>query len=496
MLTPEDQSELLRLHQQHIPIRAIARRLSRDPATIRRALGRPPRPPSPSKLAPYQALAQAMFEQGLRSPRILRELRPRGYTGSTTILKDFLQTLGPRRPEPRPFRRFETRPGEEAQSDWSPYRVVIATRETIVHAFAMILCFCRRLFVTFCRDERLPTLLWAHLQAFRYHQGLCHRIAYDNQTAITLGRLRGKPQWNPTFLDFARHYGFEPSVGRPGHKERRGKVERPFHYLEHDFLRGRAFASWDDLNAQCRQWLDTVANVRVHGTTRRRIDEAYAEEQPCLITLPAVAFPAERRETRTVQKDGYIPIDGSYYPVPDHLAEEHAVSVRIDPLHVTILNPSGEGAATYRVAEPPARLPAASPPPGHAPTAPSRPAQEAAFLARFPHAADFLEGLQRRMSTLTPIHLRALDRLAALYGVDAVSHALARAATYRNFNARAVERILARAHPTVVPEPATPPRAPRPEALGALDDIDAGSPQDYTLDSMPPTPRGDPPHDA
>ena len=100
--------------------------------------------------------------------------------------------------------------------------MLIAQRETIVHAFSLILCFCRRLFVAFFRDERLPTLLWAHQEAFRYHGGLCRRIACDNQTAITLGRVGGKPRWHPTVLAFAQHYGFEPSVGRPGHKERRG----------------------------------------------------------------------------------------------------------------------------------------------------------------------------------------------------------------------------------------------------------------------------------
>ena len=230
MLTPEEQDELQRLMHEHIPIRAMARRLNRDVKTIRRALGRAPRPPAPapSKLAPYHALITARVQQGLRAPRILREIRERGYTGGATILKDLLRTLRPPRPSaPRVFHRFETPPAEEAQSDWSPYRVAIATRETLVHAFSLILCYSRRLFVAFFRDERLPTLLWAHQQAFRYHQGLCRRIAYDNQTAITLGRVGGKPRWHPTFLDFARHYGFEPSVGRPGHKERRGKVERP-----------------------------------------------------------------------------------------------------------------------------------------------------------------------------------------------------------------------------------------------------------------------------
>jgi len=497
MLTPEEHAELQRLLHEQIPLRAIARRLNRDPKTIRRALGRSrsSRPPEPSKLAPYHALITERVQQGLRSPRILREIRERGYTGGPTILKAFLQTLGPYQPPPpRAFLRFETQPGEEAQSDWSPYRVLIAQRETIVHAFSLILCFCRRLFVAFFRDERLPTLLWAHQEAFRYHQGLCRRIAYDNQTAITLGRVGGKPRWHPTFLDFAAHYGFEPSVGRPGHKERRGKVERPFHYLEHDFLAGRVFASWDDLNNQCRHWLDTVANVRVHGTTRRRIDEAFAEEQPCLIALPPLRYPAAREETRTLQKDGYIPVDGSYYPVPASLADQGPVSVRIDPAHVQILDAAGTVVASHRVPEAPTRLPAPAPPPGAPRAARSRPVQEAAFLARFPDARAFLEGLTHRMSTLTPIHLRAIDQLVALYGTEAVQHALARAAAYRNFNARAVERILQRAHPTIVPEPALGALSPRPEAFGALDDTDPGSPQDYTLDSMRPTGGDD--HDA
>ena len=61
-------------------------------------------------------------------------------------------------------------------------------------------------------------------------------------------------------------------------------------------------------------------------------------------------------------------------------------------------------------------------------------------------------------------------------------------------DARAIERILQRDYPAVVPEPALGALSPRPEALGALDDTDPGSPHDYTLDSMPPTGGLD--HDA
>jgi transposase len=487
MLTPDEQHELQRLLHERIPLRAIARRLGRDVKTIRRAVGRPAPPPAPSKLAPFHDLIREWFTLRLRAPRILRELRARGYTGGATILKDFLRTLAPARPPtPRTFRRFETRPGEEAQADWSPYRVTIASRETVIHAFSLILCYSRRLFLAVFRDERLPTLLWAHREAFRYHQGLCRRIGYDNQTTVTLGRVAGQPRWHPTFLAFAHHSGFEPYVIRPRHKERQGKVERPFRYFEEDFLRARTFASWDELRAQLQDWLDTVANVRVHGTTRRRVDEAYAEEQPCLIALPAVPYPAAREETRTVQKEGAIPVDGSYYPTPGQRPGP-PVRVRIDPVHVEIYAAAGTPIATYAVPDQPTRLPSPAPLPGHASPTVSRPVQQARFLARFPDADAFLDGLAQRMTTLTPIHLHTLERLAALYGDAALRDALARATAYRNFNARAVERILQRAHPTVVAELAVLPRVPRPEALGVLDDIDSGSPQDYTLDSRAPT---------
>jgi transposase len=489
MLTPEEKAEIRRLHDLGQRPKAIARRIGRDPKTVRSHLDLPgptPHPQAPSKLEPFHDLVRTLAQQNLRSPRILREIRSRGYTGGKSILKAFLKTLAPPKLPRQPFRRFETAPAVEAQSDWSPYRVLIAGILTVVHAFAMVLCHSRRLFVSFYRNERLPTLLRAHQEAFGYLGGICRRILYDNQTAITLGRVAGKPRWHATFLDFAHAYGFEPRVGRPGHKERRGKVERPFWYLEEDFLRGRTFASWDDLDRQVREWLDTVANVRLHGTTRRRVDEAYAEEKPCLIALPAVAFPAERLETRKVQKDGYVPIDGSFYPVPAALVGQ-IVRVRIFPDRVEILDGAAAIAAAHRIPDRPMRLPVAMPLPFPTAESVSRSVLAARFLARFPESAGFLDGLQQRMATLTPIHLHALARLSSLYGDDAVRGAIARAGEYRNFNANAVERILQQTHPTVVPEPVIDPLALHPEAMAALDDVDSGSPADYTLDGQPPT---------
>jgi transposase len=484
-MDPQELDEIRELAKR-LSIRAIAKRLGRDVKTIRDALDRPPRKPSPSKLEPFKEFVREQASKGLLGPRILRELRERGYAGGRTILGEYLASIRPATKSDEPVRRFETKKAEEAQIDWSPYRLSIGGVQRVAHCFSMVLCYSRRMFIRFYRDERLPTLLHAHVEAFAYHGGLCERLVYDNMTQVTLGRLGGKPLWHPHFLAFAKHCGFEPFAHRVGHKERSGKVERPFWYIETDFLKAASFTSWDDLNAKAGEWLETVANVRIHSTTKRQVNEAHADEKPLLIALPPVAFGTDRREVRKVAVDGTVCVDGSFYPVPGRLVGQH-VSVRVYPTRVEILDASGAAVASHAVPDQPMRLvvPGERPHPSQPPV--SRPALEAAFLARFPGTTEFLDGLKRKMNALTPIHLRQMEKLAAIYGEAHVRAAIDRAASFRNHSALAVTRILEKAHPDVVPEAPIEPITGDPAALGALDDIDSGSPQDYDFDSREAT---------
>lgn len=477
MLSPEELQEVLRLHQEGMAIRAIARRLGLNVKTVRKALKRPRRNPTPSKLDRFRDHVREKVQKDLSVSRILREIRELGYTGSRTILSEYIRGVrGPRKVSRKVFRRFETRPAKEAQCDWSPYRIKIAGVETVIHCFSMVLAFSRRMFVAFYRDERLPTLLFAHVEAFSYFSGCTARIQYDNQTAVSLGRIGGENLWNRTFKEFADYYGFKPRTIRPKHKERQGKVERPFSYIESDLLRGNEFASWDDLAARTRHWLDTIANVRKHKTTGRLVHEAFREEQPLLIRLPETPYPTDRREMRKVQKDGYLQIDGTFYPAPAHLVGQY-VTVRIYPTRVEILDAAGLAAATHKVPDRQMRLPADWGPPVESEGAVSWSAMETRFLAWFPQAADFLGGLRRRMTTLTPIHLRQIDRLTSIFGQARVALAIERAQHYRNFNAMAVARILEQAHPNVVPEPEV--GSVNPAAMGALDDVESGTLENY-----------------
>jgi transposase len=485
-MDPEELKEIKELyHRERWKIRAIARKLGRDPKTIRQALDLTHQEQLPPKLESFKPFIQTCVAQKLKAPRILREIREKGYTGGMTILKEYLREIrGTQKKSTIVFQRFETKMAEEGQMDWSPYRILIGSVETVVHCFSLILCYSRRLWIGFFRNEKLPSLLYAHVEALIYHRGSPERLVYDNQTTVTLGRVARKPLWHPTFLVFAKHYGFKPFACRVRHKERKGKVERPFGWIEDDFLRGTVFHSLEDLNQKVRVWLDTVANVRKHSTTGRLVDAMYAEEQPFLIALPSVPFHAERREVRKVQKDGYVPVDGSFYPTP--LKPGHQATILIYPNRVEILDAAGTVVAAYPAADRPTRI-AAPWQSSHPREATTLTALETGFLGRFPRFSDFLEGLKRRMNALTPIHLRRIEGLVGIYGEASVAVAIERALSYRNFSALALARILERAHPNVIPEPPVDYLTANPEVLGALDEIDSGSPEDLTLDSKPPT---------
>jgi hypothetical protein len=395
----------------------------------------------------------------------------------------FLRAIRGPRPAKKVFRRYETEPGAEAQVDWSPYRVPIGGCDTRVHAFSMVLGFSRMLFVRFYRDERLPSLLDGHVSAFTAFAGVCRRILYDNMTTVTLGRIRGEPHWHPLFLEFARHHGFTPRACRFRDPNRKGKVERPFFYLETDFLKAAAFASWDELNARVRRWLDEVSNRRMHSTIREVPVERFEREKQALIALPSTPFPTERTEVRKVAVDGTVQLDGSIYPVGEARLVGQYVRLRVYPDRVEVVDGAGRTVAAHRVPDRPMRLPVPEAM-TRAPDPPARSVLEARFAARFSGHEAFLEGLQRRMKSLAWVHLRRLEALADLYGDAAAGAALARAEEYGNFNATAVERILERAHPDVIADP--PGAAPQvpPQTLGALDDVETGSPAEYPYDSM------------
>jgi transposase len=322
---------ILELHRQGLSITAIARRTGRDPKTIRKYVERGVEVPAygprsagrPSKLAPFRNFLQEKITAfpDLSAVRLTREIRAMGYSGAYTAVKRYLSAIRPKN-GPKPFEvRFETPPGVQAQVDFARFVVEFSDdpgSRRIVWLFSLVLGHSRFLFARYVMHQDLQTLLRCHMQAFEAIGGVPIEILYDRmKTAVTGEDEQGHIIYNRSLLALAHHYRFQPRACRPYRAKTKGKVERPFSYIRQDFFLGRTFRNLDDLNAQLVEWLDGVANVRVHGTTQRVIAEAYAAEKPELQALPAHRFEAVLKLERRVSHDGFVAIGGNFYSVPD-----------------------------------------------------------------------------------------------------------------------------------------------------------------------------------
>ena len=181
-----------------------------------------------------------------------------------------------------------------------------------------MLGYSRLIWARFVVHQDLQTVLRCHIAAFEAMGGVPREILYDRMKTAVIGEdAEGGIVYNRALVDSARHYGFQPKACRPYRAKTKGKVERPFRYIREDFFLARSFRNLDDLNAQLRHWLDTVANPRVHATTERVVNEAFAEEKPQLQPLPLVPFRAVLKLERRVSPDGMVSVGGNLYSVPD-----------------------------------------------------------------------------------------------------------------------------------------------------------------------------------
>lgn len=320
---------ILELHRQGLSPTAIARQLGIDRKTVRKYIARGleppvygPRHPRPRVTDPFlDYLRQRLVAYpGLTAVRLWRELGERGFTGGYTAVKRAVQGLRPDRP--RTFEaRFETLPGEQAQVDLARFEVAFTDEpdsKSIVWLFSMVLGYSRLIWARFVLHQDLQSVLRCHVAAFEAIGGAPGEILYDRmRTAVTGEDPDGLVVYNRGLLDLARHYGFQPRACRPYRAKTKGKVERPFRYIREDFFLARSFRDLEDLNRQLRHWLDTVANPRVHATTKRVVNEAFAEERSALRTLPAAPYRAVLKLERRVSHEGMVNVGGNAYSVPD-----------------------------------------------------------------------------------------------------------------------------------------------------------------------------------
>ena len=250
--------------------------------------------------------------------------RKHRYKGSYSSVRRFARKV--RGPASKATMCLVYEPGEAVQVDFGsgpklPDPVTGELRSTWI--FVMTLCWSRHQYARIVWDQKTPTWLACHQQAFRFMGGVPRRVVLDNASCAITRACRREPEVQRSYYELAEGYGFQLQVCPPRRPELKGRVESGVKYVKRSFLPGRELRSLEDANRQLKAWVLEEAGQRVHGTTRERPLERFAElQQEMLGALPErPCEPAEWKKLK-LARDGHLRFEEAYYSAPwTHIGE-------------------------------------------------------------------------------------------------------------------------------------------------------------------------------
>ncbi len=443
--------DVSRLHARGTSIRGIARALAISRPTVRRILDqleerratgddlvpkKPARAPRPSKLDPYRDVITELIQRypDIKATRLYEELQVRGFDGKYTIVRTHLAALRPRR-TPRAYNVVETAPGKQAQNDWSPYKL---ENKTPVYGFSSILSFSRFQYLRFCDNMRQETVFRQMRRAFVHHGGLADEYVFDSMPGIVDRWEMGVPILNLRAVDFAAYYGIALHIAPRADGPYKGKVERPFRFVDESLFNGRTFHTLAQLNETGEHWLENRCNSRKHGRTGRRPVDALADEP--LRPLPTHPYDDRELAHRVVDSYAYVRFDGNFYRAGATYVGTW-VYLRASEHEVTIIGDSVEILARHERGPRNSRL--YIPPPQKLTRPRRRPVGEllACFETWGQSAHQFARCIQQR-KRYAAVELAHLLELRTSYSAEDILRAIQHASRYGAYDAGSVERIL------------------------------------------------------
>jgi transposase len=296
---------------------------------------------------------QSKCDQGLSAQRIYQDLTvEHAFAGSYYSVRRFVRRLDPTRE--LPFRRLECGPGDEAQVDFGTGAPVMGPdgKRRKTHVFRIVLSHSRKAYSEAVYRQTTDDFLRCLENALRHFGGAPRLLVLDNLKAAVKKADWFDPDLNPKVRSFGEHYGMAFWPTRPRTPRHKGKVEKGVDYVQNNALKGRRFTSLEEENLFLLDWELTVADTRIHGTTRRQVGKHFADvERGALVPLPLEPFPSYHEGRRIVHRDGHIEVERAYYAVPpEYLARQ--VWVRWDGHLVRIYNERMESVAVHPKQEP------------------------------------------------------------------------------------------------------------------------------------------------
>lgn len=304
----------------------IARELNLDVRTVARWLSEPRFKPKQSalrtsKLDPYKADINRMLNcHPYSAAQVFQRIKEQGFDGGYTIVKDYLRQI---RPGKKPaYLTLAFAPGECAQVDWGSYgSVPVGDSQRRLSFFVMVLCYSRMMYVEFTVSQTMEHFLACHQHAFQFFGGCVQKVMVDNLKSAVLSRIVGQsPVFNPKYRDFAEHYGFSIAPCNIGKGNEKGRVENAVGYVKKNFLKGLDIPHFAAIGPAAQVWLDTIANVRIHGSTREKPVDRLEKERPHLRPLPAYPFDVATVSQARASSQFRITLDTNRYSVPAEYA--------------------------------------------------------------------------------------------------------------------------------------------------------------------------------
>lgn len=348
--------------------------------------------------------------------------------------------------EPRlPVGRYDFAPAKEMQHDTSPHEAVVGGRRRAFHTASLVFCYSRMLFVQcYPRFTRFECKIFL-TDALTYFEGACGECMVDNTSVIRLSGTGAAMIPVPEMVAFAERFGFVFRAHEVGDANRSGRVERPFHFIENNFLAGREFADWTDLNARAIAWCDKVnAKPRRHLHTSPR--ELFALERAHLEPLPAYVPEVYALHHRIVDSEGYVNVRRNRYSAPYALIARR-VEVRETKDRVEVFDGPRRVAVHAKVLEP---IDARVTDPSHRPprhegvfARRATSVEETRIAERMPEAIPYVALLKSKKRSVTR-SVRWLLRMIDEYPREPLADALAQAARYGMHDLERLERMVLR----------------------------------------------------
>lgn len=340
MISEEICNAVRTLQKQGHSLREIGRQLKLSRNTVRRILRAAPRSASQARPCDAQTLGllRAAFERARGNVVRAQELlaQEHGLKLSYSTLTRWVREAG-LRPAAQRAGEYSFAPGAEMQHDTSPHRVSIAGKTVTAQCASLVLAYSRRLFIQYYpRYTRFEAKCFL-LEAARFHDGTCPLCVIDNTSVMVAAGAGAEALIAPEMAAFARTLGFVFRAHRLGHPDRKGRVERPFAYAEGNFLPGRSFNDFEDLNRQALAWCRELANQKPKRILGMPPEAAYVMEKPYLQPLPTALPPVYEVFERVVDLYGYVSVDTNRYSAPEAFVGK-ALSVYKYPAEIQLFH--------------------------------------------------------------------------------------------------------------------------------------------------------------